>query len=302
MRELENEIISYLISQTGVLRSMMRSYSSLGRKIVTWLTGEKPVLIIGGEPANGKSLLIGELVLRLDEIAKLYPVFQSPPAIISYDRVHYLFLKYLMMTGIDSAYNFLPEGETHPKARKYVTKILRDVLLFAIFHLPQNTPIILETSLIDHRGEYIVDELSAWGFPIQVFIIHSPTMQSRVLQQEKQRTKATSAQSLTIRKIHEALLQQRGITSLSKQVQDNELIKSWEQWLGNCDGLVLTWDPADDEAGFLHIKEVLKAKNISPDPLTPLVLNKYTTFLIKVVLELIPNLEMFAIEVKRYQP
>jgi len=222
--------------------------------------------------------------------------------LISYDRVHYLFLERLMEMSIGSAHDFLPEGETHPAARKYMTHILRDVLLFARLSLPQNIPIIFEAPLIDHRGEDIVDALVAWGGSAQVFILHSPAMQSRILQQEEQRTRGMSARPLAIRQIHERLLKQRGIASHSQQAQDDELMRNWEQWLGDREGLVLNWDPADDEAGFIYIKEILKANDIPSNPLTPQVINKYTASRIEVVLGELPNLEAFAIEVKGYRP
>src|SRR6266699_2514171 len=58
------------------------------RYVITAQT-EKPLLVIGGEPASGKSLLMGELTLRYNELVKPHLDFQLP--LISYDRVHYLF-------------------------------------------------------------------------------------------------------------------------------------------------------------------------------------------------------------------
>ena len=301
MRELTNNISSYLISHTGLLPGMIRRYPSLKTRIAAWLMGEKPLLIIGGEPGSGKSLLMGELALRHSELVQLYPDLQSSLVLISYDRVHYLFLKHLAERGVGSTHNFLPEGETHPEARKLITNILRDILLYSLFHFPKNTRVILEAPLIDYRGEALVDDLSAWDTSMQVLIIHSSAMQSRVLQQERQHTWDMSARPLAIRQIHEALLKQKGIISRYQQTQDYELIRSWEQWLGNREGLVLLWDPADDEDGFEHTKKALKANHIPQSPLAPPIINKYTSCLIDVVLEMIPNLEEFAGEVQAYR-
>lgn len=79
-------------------------------------------------------------------------------------------------------------------------------------------------------------------------------------------------------------------------------MRSWEQWLGDREGLVLEWDPADDEAGFVYTQEILKAKDIPSNPLTPQVISSYTASLIEVVLGELPNLAAFAIEVKGYRP
>lgn len=55
------EIVSFLSSQPGVLPAMLKKHSSLGNRIAAWLTGEKRILVLGGEPASGKSLLMGGL-------------------------------------------------------------------------------------------------------------------------------------------------------------------------------------------------------------------------------------------------
>src|SRR2546430_7915694 len=68
MDELTAQIVSYLVSRPGVLPTMMRRHASLRERAAAWLTGEKPLLIIGGEPGHGKSLVMGELVLRHSEL------------------------------------------------------------------------------------------------------------------------------------------------------------------------------------------------------------------------------------------
>ncbi len=301
MDELTAGIVSYVFSRSGILPTMRRRHASLEERAAAWLTGEKPLLIIGGEPAHGKSLLMGELALRHNELVELYPTLQAPPALISYDRVHYLFLKRLAEIDMPGARDFLPEGETHPEARKLITKLMRDVLLFAVYHLPKNTPIILEAPLIGNRGEELVDEPAAWGFQMQIFIVYSPAMWVRVLHQAEQQAREMSAQAPAMQQIHEALLRQRGITLPSNQAQDSALMKSWQQWLGQREGIILSWDPADDEAGFAHTKEMLKARHIPPNPLSPQVLSQYTTCLIEAVLETIPDPRAFALEVRAYR-
>jgi len=125
-------------------------------------------------------------------------------------------------------------------------------------------------------------------------------MWTRMLHQEKQQIREISAQTLAMQQIHEALRQQRELPLFSEQMGGDALLKSWEEWLGSQEGMVLSWDPADDESGFIHTKEALQAKGIPLDPLIPQALYKYTTSLIEVVLDMIPDLEDFATEVLRY--
>lgn len=123
MSLLKSEIVSYLFPQSGVLPSMMKQYSSLGNRIVAWLIGEKPVLIIGGEPASGKSLLMGELILRHSELIKLDPGLQRSLALISYDQIHTLIFKHFTEICKVEGQNLLPEGETDPETRKLGTNV-----------------------------------------------------------------------------------------------------------------------------------------------------------------------------------
>jgi hypothetical protein len=297
MSILQAEIVRYLSSQSGILPHMMEKNPSLGNRIGAWLIGKKSILIIGGEPGSGKSLLMGELVLRHRELVELHPRLQTSLILVSYDRIHHLLCKCLAQIRKTEQQNFLPEGETHPKARKLITEIMCDALWFALHYLPKNIPIILEAPLISHRGEEIVDEF----LTKQIFIMHSPGMRMRVYDQEEQQIRGRSAQRLAMEQIHESLLKEREITSISKLDQDKALEKSWKQWIKSRDGIVLSWDPADDETGFAHTVNMLKANNIPPDPIAPEVLGKYITSLANLVLETIPDPQAFATKVFSYK-
>jgi hypothetical protein len=297
--ERETRIIRYLLASPGILGCIMRRERALGKRIAAWLTGEKPILLIGGEPGNGKSLLMGELVLRYSELARIDRGMRETPALISYDRVHYLFLKRLMERKGLEIEEILPEGETHPEARKMISAILRDVLVFAARHLPENTSIVLEAPLIGHRGENLIEAISALGFKLQILIIYSSVMWGQMLYNQ-QEIRETSARALAMKQIHEALLRQRGIELHPKQTEDKALVKSWRKWLDHHEGMVLSWDPVEDESGFIHTREALQAEKIPPDPLTPSLLHEHAADCIERMLNLHPNPEAFASEVRRY--
>jgi hypothetical protein len=297
MQKLKDEIISHLLHQPGILSCLLRRHSALGKKVAAWFVGEKPILLIGGEPGSGKSLFMGDLVVQYRMLTKMYPALRAPLALISYDRVHYLFLKGLLELMVPEEQHILPEGETHPEARRLIALILQDILLFAAQHLSSGTRVVLEAPLIDLRGESLIEMLSALKFSVQIFIIHSPVMWTEVLRQQPER--GTSAQALAMKQIHETLLRQRTIPH-GERTEDVALKNSWEQWLSDYEGIVLTWNPKEDETSYQHTKETLQAQKIVPDPLAPEALQEYTSFLIHLVLKLHQDLDSFALAVQNY--
>jgi hypothetical protein len=299
MSELKTGIISYLRSQQGILSALIRQYPLLGMRIATWITGEKPILMIGGEPGNGKSLLMGELVLRYNELTIHHNAISRPLLQISYDKIHYLFLKRLSLLSTCYSHKFLPEGETHPDARALITDIIWYTLLFSLQCYARNTPVIIEAPLIDHRGEDLIHEVASLDFQMQIFIMHSPSMRMRSLYDEK-RQAAVSAHPLAMQKIHNVLLQQRGIVAYSEEAQNDALARSWEQWLGCCEGMLLSWSPDDNEDGFMYTKSLLETLHIRTDPLSPILLEKYALCAIEFVLKTLPNIEAFARNVQEY--
>ncbi|HEU5378690.1 MAG TPA: hypothetical protein VFV38_24985 [Ktedonobacteraceae bacterium] len=255
---------------------------------------------------------MGELILRCGELGQSHADSKSPLTLISYDRVHSLFLELLekemygqmpplkRFLGSLKRLHYLPEGETHPEARWLITSIMRDVLHFAFSYLPKATLIIMEAPLIGHRGEDAVEELNARDFPLQTFIVHSPAMRERILSGED-RISDRSARKLAMRQIRNKFLQREGGIPFSPEKEAEMVAKKWEHWLLDRDGILLGWDPADDEDGFEAIKQMLKNKHIQPDPIAPSLLLDYTTSHIQAVLRAIPDLVAFATRVWDYQ-
>ena len=134
---------------------------------------------------------------------------------------------------------------------------------------------------------------------MEVIIMHSPSMRTRSLYDEKRRTKI-SAHPLAMQKIHEVLLQQRGVMIYPEDAQDDALAKSWENWINHYEGIVLSWNPDNDEKGFLYTKMLLEEMHIRTDPLSPTLLEKYTLCTIEHVLQMISDLEVFATKVQEY--
>ncbi|HEU5379560.1 MAG TPA: hypothetical protein VFV38_29405 [Ktedonobacteraceae bacterium] len=306
-----NNFSPYLLSRPGILPTMLRNHPSLGERIEAFFSGQKPILIIGGEPANGKSLLMGELILRLSELERSHAGSKSRLTLISYDRVHSLFFEYLAketrkkaspfkcLPGRNRRRDLLPEGETHPDVRRLVTSIMRDLLHFAFSYLPQTTPIIMEAPLIGHRGEAAVDELHTRAFPLQTFIVHSPTMWNWIFEEEE-RLSDRSAHKLAMQQIRNKLLQRAQDTWLSPEEEAEKIARFWQDWLLDRDGILLSWNPEHDKKGFEVTRDLLKTNRIQPDPLAPPFLLDYAISHIQAVLRAVPDLEAFATAVWDY--
>jgi hypothetical protein len=293
------KIISYLLRQQDMLACLLGKHSALKDRILAWLTGDRRILLIGGEPGHGKSLLMGNLIWQHGALAQLYPDLFTPIVVISYDRVHCLFIKRLFELTSHDQQNFLPEGETYPAVRKLITSILQNVLCFAFQYLEPKRLIILEAPLVGHRGEALVDTPSVWEADMQVFIMYSPEMWETLLHQQQLPERKNSAQALAMQQIHDSLLQQRAIRP-TREAKDVELRESWENWLRNYEGLVLSWHPIEDKTHFLYTREILSTMRIASDPLLPEVLQDYTGDLIDYVLKVQPDLHALARAVRNY--
>lgn len=296
MQELKDEIISSLRHEPGMLACLLRRHEPLGPKLAAWFAGEKPVLLIGGEPGMGKSLLMGDLAMQYELLAQVHQTLCRPLALISYDRVHFLFLKCLAERTVPGQRSFLPEGETHLEARQLISLILQELLLFAACRLAPGTRIILEAPLIGQRGENLLAMLPDMAGQIQVLILHSPAMWEEILRQQPARE--TSAHALAMRQIHEVLLYQRAILPGEQEI-DLALQQSWQAWLKVYDGCLLTWNPHEDRGSYLHTQAALQAHEITPDPLSPELLQEHTLVLIGQIFELLPDLKSFARTIQR---
>jgi hypothetical protein len=196
--------------------------------------------------------------------------------LISYDRVHNLFLHQLARLAAPEAEPILPEGETHPEVRGHISQILQELLTFTLGHSPPGTRILVEAPLIGQRGE----NLLAGGQPaegqIQVIILHSPVLRSEVLRQQPAR--ATSAQAPAMHQIRTHLLQERGIAD--QPDVELALQQSWESWLKDFDGCLLSLNPHHDPASFLYTRSALQARQMRSDPLYPENIFQHALYLI----------------------
>lgn len=285
-------------SQPGVLQLFVHRHRGLRQRLLRFIRGQQRVLVVGGEPGNGKSLFTGELIVHCRGLAIAHPSLRIPLALISYDRVHSLFFERLSSKAGTSI--ALPAGETHPAARQLVSEVMREVLLFAILQLPPDTRILMEAPLIDHRGNAVVDDLPRWGFPIQIVIMHAPQMWERV-RADPERISERSVQTPAMLQIRKALLQQRVGRRVTTNEQGRVLQKAWKRWLKGRDGVLVSWNPADDERSLEHAKSILTAAQVSPDDMFPKVLDAHAVRVTDSVLEALPDLQSFADGLQTYR-
>ena len=296
--ELLDEIQISIASQPGILQTIVNINPGLINRLALFLEGTKRLLIVGGESANGKSLLVAELALQYTLVERMQPTPNSALAIISYDRIHQLFLYQLgERIGMEIQ---PPVGETHPRARRLISYLMRDTVLFALSYLSPSTRVIMEAPLLNQRGEIVLDHLYMWKAHTQVLFMHSPETWRRVLH-EGTRISKNSGQVPAMKRMRAWRLERLGATSLSISEQDRALHDDWVGQLAGRDGMVVSWDPRDNEHNYQLTVQRFRQLNIRPDILGPDVLQQYVSSVTDSILSTLPDVKSFAAQITSYE-
>lgn len=191
-----------VLPQRGVLPIMLSGNPDLRQHLINLFVGEKNILIVGGESGMGKSLITTDIRgLHEDINAKLPPQLKVPLVVVSWDRTHAALFE---AASVESGSTLsLPKGETHPRGRRIASHVIGDVVRYTKKYIHPNSKIIIETPLIDIRGETLYEELSDMRGQIQTLIMHSPESRERTLAEG--RLMHTSGQPDSMNQIREKL-------------------------------------------------------------------------------------------------
>lgn len=213
-------------------------------------------------------------------------------AVISWDRTHQAFFEEVS-TEIGETIP-LPEGETNIAGRRIVSNVLGDQVRFIRKYLGGDMPILLETPLIDIRGETVFSELKQYGAEVQTFVMHSPKMRYETLQQG--RLMPTSGQIDSMQSIRDKLLFSiLGTTHehLPPEAQDEITKRWWAQKLEQWGGILIEWNPDDNRDGYNNSVELYMEMAIKPDILSPRGLSRFTRNQLESIFRTIPDIDQF---------
>ncbi len=259
------KLLYVAMENSGVLPDMIRRNPSLPDRLSDFLFGDKNILLVGGESGMGKSLISAEIRSLYADLAQVIPTEKLPELVVStWDRTHQQF--YDEVSAAASTTIQLPQGETPLIGRKMVSDVLEYQARFALRHINRNARILIESPLIDTRGETLFDNLAPFNENIQTFIMHSPDSRNKTL--EEGRSMDTSGQPDSMNQIRERLLTKilpKDNIPTSHDAQDEVIKKWWIEQMKQYNGVLIEWSPYDNEQGYRNSVEKYEQRDIRPD-------------------------------------
>jgi hypothetical protein len=252
--------VDTIAARPGILGYVLRTNGTFRERFAAFLRGDVRVFWVAGEPANGKSTLVGDIVLALRAGNA------APLAGIAYDPVHAVLHEHM---GIP-----LPKGETPDEVRRVVSDLLRDSLTHALEQMPLDTRVLVEAPLLDTRGEHALQALVARGHPVHAVVLHNPHVWWRV-HDAGERVSALSARVEAMVAIREKLLSRYGMAGVPVTEQEAAIEAHWQAWCAHDPEwrMVLTWSgPESDAAARVTddalLRDPIPGEGLFPDALT----------------------------------
>lgn len=222
-----------LAARPGLLGYVLRTDGSFRHAFAAFVSGDQRALLIAGEPGNGKSTLLYDIVNALHDLGDV------PLAGISYDAVHGLLFDSLNLP--------LPTGETWPPARAQVSAVLGDIILVALHELPATTRLLIEAPLIGGRGEAALERVASAGHPLQAVVLHNPHVWRRVIT-AGQRDSTLAAQADAMLAIRHRFAAEVGAADSTREEQERAIGVYWQHWAQTPHRLVVSWSGAESDA------------------------------------------------------
>lgn len=269
---VEQHIIPTVLSHTGLLIEWLSQNNDLSANISNFLSGKTKVMIIGGVPGNGKSLLATE-IRKITEIYTHLDVSLSFPLVfIPWDKAHDIFYKQLSNKA-----GFViepPSGESPNEVIKMVSSVMRDTVSFMQQWHPDSR-IIVEVPLYGGRGDEIVKGLAHRGTPFSILVMHSEPMFHEIIQKGK-RDVETSGKPEAMLSIRRKIVQNMaGDYKIATKKQGGILKNFWNVYTHWYEGSVIEWDPNANRDAFEKTNKDFILNDAKPDDLSPIPLENY---------------------------
>jgi hypothetical protein len=228
-QQIEKEVIPYLLSHHGLLPEMVQFNQELTEIIRSFLLGERKVLVLGGQPGHGKSLLLTELRKYHSILSSIDNSLNFPLAIIPWDKSRACFYQVVSESAGHEVRP--PQGVASQEILELISEVMSDVCQFVLRHYPL-ARLIVEAPLTGNRGERVVYDLDGQRIAYQIVIMFSEQMEQEILLRGH-RDSATSGQPEAMLTIRKQILDQMvgDLLSLSPEQAKRIIIKYWKLFL-----------------------------------------------------------------------
>lgn len=292
--QLQREIIPYLLDHHGLMTTLAKDNQFLTQIISDFLLGNKRVLVAGGSPGNGKSLLVTEIRKYHDIFSNLDPSLNFPLAFIPWDKTRQMF--YLCIGSLVGKEVKPPAGVAPTVILRLISEVITDTCLFVVKHYP-DARVLVEVPMSGNRGEQVVYELDNNRIPHTVLAMHSPAMENEILHRGHRDSK-NSGQPPAMLKIRSEILEKMvGSVSLQNKEEEDEVIfHFWQLFMVfGRQGNVVTWDPNTDRDAFEQTRQEYQVNDAKPDDILPFPLLPYIRSQFEARLSLLPKAQLDAI-------
>jgi len=279
-------MLKHFAARPSLLGYALRTDEPFRQAFAAFLASETRGMLIAGEPGNGKSTLLDDIVMAHRELSDF------PLAGVAYDAIHGMLL--------DTLGTPLPSGETHPAARELVSNVLRDTILHALEQLPVETRVLIEAPLIDRRGEGALSDITHRGCRVQAVVLHNPNVWRRVLA-DGQRDNELAAHVDAMLAIRRGLARRIGVGELSLDEQEQAIGAHWARWAEDAPGrLVLSWSGPNSDEAAAETNRARAQQPVSGSGLYPSELAERARELCASIVAGIPDLPRFVSDVREF--
>jgi len=286
------DLVHYIIDGSNLTRELATRNQNLENVIFNFLTGDNRLLIIGGDPGNGKSLLATD-VRRFDQVYQsLDENLEHPLAFIPFDKARqFFFLKLSERLGYDIP---LPKGASPEWMMEMVERAMMSTTFFVLDNYSK-ARVIVEAPLFNNRGENIVYEAERRNYGVQTVIMHSPDTFFEILDKGK-RDVATSGQPEAMVKMRRIRLESiTGDIELPVEAENQILKRHWETMLRGRRGVVVEWSPVEIRQAFEDTRKEFVAHDQKPDVLTPIPVGTFISHQYELMFDLLGGKKLEAL-------
>ncbi|MGI5840820.1 MAG: hypothetical protein ACOX6N_01235 [Patescibacteria group bacterium] len=270
--EGKEELARYVVEGSSLSRELVLKNSALEQAIFSFLFGYNRLLVIGGDPGNGKSLLATDIRRFSQVFRAIDENLEFPLAFIPFDKVREtFFLRLSERLGYKVP---LPKGTSPDWMMETVERVMASTTFFVLDNYPKSR-VIVEAPLFSSRGENIIYEAEGRDYGIQTIIVHSPEMYLEIINRGSRDVDTSGQPEAMVQLRMRRLKSITGDANFDFDTENKILRGQWETMLRGRKSLIIEWSPNELREPFEETRKEFITQNQRPDLLTPLPLGPY---------------------------